>query len=77
MYFGNTLLNEYSENPELIGGAFADLLPLGFTKNDLGKGGILPSKIVRTWFLSHDRRFAKHRSFNHFMFNQKIRHETN
>ena len=34
-------------------------------------------KLVRTWLMSHDRRFAKHRSFNHFMFNQKIRHDTN
>ena len=34
-------------------------------------------KLVRTWLMSHDRRFAKHRSFNHFIFNQKIRHETN
>ena len=38
VYVGHTLLNEYKENPELIGGAFPDLLPLGFTKNDLGKG---------------------------------------
>ena len=34
-------------------------------------------KLVRTWLMSHDRRFAKHRSFNHFLFNQKIRHDTN
>ena len=27
--------------------------------------------------MSHDRRFARHRSFQHFIFNQKIRHETN
>ena len=27
--------------------------------------------------MSHERRFTKHRSFNHFIFNQKIRHETN
>ena len=77
VYVEHTLLNEFEDNPELIGGAFADLLPLGFTKNDLGKGGTLPTKLVRTWLLSHDRRFAKHRSFNHFIFNQKIRHETN
>ena len=77
VYVEHTLLNEFENNPELIGGAFADLLPLGFTKNDLGKGGTLPTKLVRTWLLSHDRRFAKHRSFNHFIFNQKIRHETN
>ena len=77
VYVEHTLLNEFENNPELIGGAFADLLPLGFTKDDLGKGGTLPTKLVRTWLLSHDRRFAKHRSFNHFIFNQKIRHETN
>ena len=77
VYVEHTLLNEFENNPELIGGAFADLLPLGFTTNDLGKGGTLPTKLVRTWLLSHDRRFAKHRSFNHFIFNQKIRHETN
>ena len=34
-------------------------------------------KLVRTWLMSHDQRVAKHRSFNHFVFNQKIRHETN
>ena len=34
-------------------------------------------KLVRTWLMSHDRRFAKHRSFNHFIFNQKICYETN
>ena len=27
--------------------------------------------------MSHCRRFAKHRLFNHFMFNQNLRHETN
>ena len=59
------LLNEYEENPELIGGAFATLFPLGLTKDDLGKGGPLHPKLVRTWLMSHDRRFAKHRSFNH------------
>ena len=77
VYVEHTLLNEFENNPELIGGAFADLLPLGFTRNDLGKGGTLPTNLVRTWLLSHDQRFAKHRSFNHFIFNQKIRHETN
>ena len=35
------LLNESEENPELIGGAFATLFPLGLTKDDLGKGGPL------------------------------------
>ena len=70
------LINEFEENPELIGGAFATLLPLGFTNDDIGKGGTLPSKLIRTWLLSHDRRFAEHHSFNHFIFNQNIRHET-
>ena len=70
------LINEFENNPELIGGAFATLLPLGFTKDDIGKGGTLPAKLVRKWLLSHDRRFAEHHSFNHFIFNQKIRHET-
>ena len=70
------ILNEYEDNPELIGGAFATLLPLGFTKDDIGKGGTLPTKLIRSWLLSHDRRFAKHHSLNHFLFNQKIRHET-
>ena len=69
---GDNLLNEYEDNPELIGGAFATLFPL--TKDDLGKGGSLHPKLVRAWLMSHDRRFAKHRSFNHFIFNQKIRH---
>ena len=77
MHIEQKLLNEYENNPELIGGAFATLLPLGFTKSDLGKGGTLPKKLVRTWLLSHDRRFATHRNFNHFIFNQNIRHETN
>ena len=27
--------------------------------------------------MPYDRKFGKHRSFNHFMFNQKIRHDTN
>ena len=71
------LINEFEDNPELIGGAFATLLPLGFTKDDIGKGGTLPGKLIRTWLLSHDRRFAEHHSFNHFIFNQNIRHETN
>ena len=53
-------INEFEDNPELIGGAFATLLPLGFTKDDIGKGGTLPSKLIRTWLLSHDRRFAEH-----------------
>ena len=35
-------MNEFEDNPELIGGAFATLLPLGLTKDDLGKGGTLP-----------------------------------
>ena len=64
VYVAHALLNEYKDNPELIGGAFVDLLPLGFTKNDLGNGDTLRSKIVRTWLLSHDCRFAKHRFFN-------------
>ena len=71
------VINEFEDNPELIGGAFATLLPLGFTKDDIGKGGTLPKKLIRTWLLSHDRRFAEHHSFNHFIFNQNIRHETN
>ena len=73
----HNLINEYENNPELIGGAFATLLPLGFTKDDIEKGGTIPTKLIRTWLLSHDRRFAEHHSFNHFIFNQKIRHETN
>ena len=77
VYVEQKLINEFENNPELIGGAFATLLPLGFTKNDLGKSGTLPTKLVRTWLLSYDRRFATHRNFNHFLFNQKIRHETN
>ena len=78
VYLRDTLMNEYRDNPELIGGAFADLLPLGFTKADMGgKGGTLPKKMVRAWFLSRDRRFAEHKAFNHFMFNQKLRHDTN
>ena len=77
-YLRDTAINEYRDNPELIGGAFPDLLPLGFTKADIGgKGGTLPTKMVQAWFLSRDRRFAEHRTFNHFMFNQKIRHDTN
>ena len=36
---GDNLLNEYEDNPELIGGAFATLFPLGLKKDDLGKGG--------------------------------------
>ena len=71
------VINEYENNPELIGGAFATLLPLGFTKDDIEKGGTIPTKLIRTWLLSHDRRFAEHHSFNHFIFNQKIRHDTN
>ena len=43
------LLNEYRDNPELIGGVFADLLPLGFKKDDLGKGGTLPKKLIKTY----------------------------
>ena len=77
VFVGDNLLNEYEDNPELIGGAFATLFPLGLTKDDIGKGGPLHPKLVRAWLMSHDRRFAKHRSFNHFIFNQKIRHETN
>ena len=73
----HNLINEYENNPELIGGAFATLLPLGFTKDDIEKGGTIPTKLIRTWLLSHDRRFAEHHSFNHFIFNQKIRHDTN
>ena len=48
VYIEATLINEYKDNPELIGGAFADLLPLGFTKDDLGKGGTLPKKLIKT-----------------------------
>ena len=77
VFVGDNLLNEYEDNPELIGGAFATLFPLGLTKDDIGSGGPLHPKLVRAWLMSHDRRFAKHRSFNHFLFNQKIRHETN
>ena len=40
------ILNEYEENPELIGGAFATLFPLGLTKDDLGKGEPLQPKSV-------------------------------
>ena len=58
------ILNEFEGNPELIGGAFATLLPLGFTKDDIGKGGTLPTKLIRSWLLCHDRRFTKHHSFN-------------
>ena len=53
------------------------MLPLGFTKDDIGKGGTLPSKLIRSWLLSHDRRFAKHNSLNHILFNHKICHDTN
>ena len=77
VYIRDCLINEYRDNPELIGGAFADLFPLGLTKDDLGSSGTLPARMVKTWFLSRDRRFAKHRAFNHFIFNQRIRHETN
>ena len=38
VYVGHTHLNEYENNPELIGGPFSDLLPFGYTRNDLGKG---------------------------------------
>ena len=48
VYIEATLINEYKDNPELIGGAFADLLPLGFTKDDLGKGDIVPKKLIKT-----------------------------
>ena len=48
VYFGETLINEYRDNPELIGGACAELLPLGFTKEDIGKGGILPANMIKT-----------------------------
>ena len=57
---GNKFLNQYEDNPDLIGGAFATLFPLGLTKDDIGKGGSLPPKLVRTWLKSYDRRFAKH-----------------
>ena len=77
VYIRDCLMNEYMDNPELIGVAFADLFPLGLTKDDLGSSGTLPARMVKTWFLSRDRRFAKHRAFNHFIFNQRIRHETN
>ena len=30
---GNNLLNEYEDNPELIGGVFARLFPLDLTKD--------------------------------------------
>ena len=33
-------------------------------------------QLVRTWLICHDGRFAKHRSFNHFLFNQKIRYDS-
>ena len=72
VYMRDSLLNEYSDNPELIGGAFADLLPLGFTKDEIGSGGTLPPKMVKTWFLSRCRRFVEHRAFNHFFLTKRL-----
>ena len=47
---GEKLFNKF-EDPKLVRGGFATLLPLGFTKDDIGKGGTLPSKLVRTFYL--------------------------
>ena len=48
---GDKLLNEYENNPGLIGGAFATIFPLGLTNHYPGNRGPLHSKLVQTWLM--------------------------
>ena len=73
----STLLNEYSENPEILSKSFLILFPLGLTPQDLGGSGPLSTIQRRTLLLFYDRRFAENHNFIFHQFNQEMRRQTN
>ena len=71
------LLNEYSENPEMLSKSFPTLFPLGLTAEDLGGSGPLSTIQRRTLLLFYDRRFAENHNFIFHQLNQEMRRQTN
>ena len=77
VYDEHTFLKEFENNSELIGGAFADLLSLGFMRINLVKWVHYPVSWYGLGFYhtTEDLQNTHHSTF--FIFNQKIRRVTN
>ena len=71
----NDLTNEYTENSFSLASAFPFLFPFGISA-DLFTATV-PKRIVATWLLFHDKRFAECSDFIFLMFDQKRRHDVN
>ena len=72
-----TLLNEYTENPEILSKSFPTLFPHGLTAEQLGGTGPMSEIQRKTLLLFYDRRFATNHNFIFHHFNQEMRRQTN
>ena len=73
----NKPLNEYSNNPELIHLAFPVLFPLGITARQTRTQGMLKQSTIRRLLLSANGRFARNKTFQFLLNDQKMRSKNN
>ena len=73
----NKPINEYDNNPELIHLAFPTLFPLGVTSRQIRTQGTLKQSTIRRLLCSADGRFARNKTFQFLLNDQKMRAENN
>jgi hypothetical protein len=73
----NKPINEYDNNPELIHLAFPTLFPLGVTARQIRTRGTLKQSTIRRLLCSADGRFARNKTFQFLLNDQKMRSQNN
>ena len=73
----NKPINEYNNNPALIHLAFPTLFPLGVTSRQIRTEGTLKQSTIRRLLCSADGRFARNKTFQFLLNDQKMRSENN
>ena len=70
------LLNEYTENHNLLSAAFPHIFPFGLTKDVMGISTV-PKSLRETWMLFYDHRSAEELHLIFLLFDQQKRHANN
>ena len=73
----NKPMNEYENNAELLHLAFPVLFPLGITSRQIRTKGTLKQSTIRRLLCSADGRFARNKTFQFLLNDQKMRSQNN
>lgn len=71
---GDTPMNEFTDFPVMLSGAFPTEFPLGVTADDLGGNGPLKNGVLQRLLKFYDGRVAKNHVLHLWLTNMKMRH---